>query len=108
MVLTVPDGEAGERLDRWLQQRLAEYSRARIQEWIRGGRVRVNGAASRPAYRLRGGERIEVEPAPPPPLRAAPEPIPIRVLYEDDDIALDVFAVPSPQAAMDLTVVIQT
>jgi len=30
------------------------------------------------------------------------------VLYEDDDIALDVFAVPSPQAAMDLTVVIQT
>lgn len=86
MVLTVPDGEAGERLDRWLQQRLAEYSRARIQEWIRGGRVRVNGAASRPAHRLRGGERIEVEPAPPPPLRAAPEPIPIRVLYEDDDV----------------------
>jgi 23S rRNA pseudouridine1911/1915/1917 synthase len=86
VVLTVPDGEAGERLDRWLQQRLAEYSRARIQEWIRGGRVRVNGAASRPAHRLRGGERIEVEPAPPPPLRAAPEPIPIRVLYEDDDV----------------------
>ncbi len=86
MVLTVPDGEAGERLDRWIQQRLAEYSRARIQEWIRSGRVRIKGEAVRPAYRLRGGERIEVEPAPPPPLRAEPEPIPIRVLYEDDDV----------------------
>lgn len=82
----VPSGEAGERLDRFLHQRLPEHSRSRIQEWIRAGRVRVNGETTRASHRLRAGDRIEVAPAAPPPLRAEPEPIPIQVLYEDEDV----------------------
>ncbi len=50
------------------------------------GRVQVNGAPARPSYRLKGGERIAVQPAPPPPLKATPEAIPIEVLYEDQDL----------------------
>lgn len=88
--LWVPPSEAGSRLDRFLQRQLPQYSRARLQQWIREHRVRLNGQPTRPAERLKGGERIQVEPAAPPPLKAVPEAIPLRVLYEDEDlIAVD-------------------
>jgi 23S rRNA pseudouridine1911/1915/1917 synthase len=82
--------DAGQRLDNWLNARLPEYSRSRIQDWIKRGRVTVNGAESRPSYTLRGGETIDVQPAEPAPLHAAAEAIPLTVLYEDTDlVAID-------------------
>jgi len=86
LILTVPESERGKRLDVLLQQQLPEYSRSRLQDWIRGGRVRVNGAAERASYRLRGGETVEVEPAGLPPLTAEPEELPLDILYEDADV----------------------
>ena len=86
-VLEPGSGDAGLRLDHFLASRLSEYSRARLQEWIADGRVRVNGEAARKSsLKLRGGERIEVEPAELKPLRAYAEEIPLDVLYEDDDV----------------------
>jgi 23S rRNA pseudouridine1911/1915/1917 synthase len=62
-------------------------SRSRVQDWVKCGRVRVNGAPQlKTSYTVRAGDRIDVEPAPPPPLRAAPEEIPLVVLYEDQDV----------------------
>jgi 23S rRNA pseudouridine1911/1915/1917 synthase len=75
--------DAGQRLDLYLHARLPEYSRARLQEWIKSGRVRINGAAQKRSYLLRGSERIQVEPAERPPLRAVPEDLPLEILYED-------------------------
>src|SRR5512135_637032 len=75
--------EAGKRLDHFLQEKLGEYSRSRIQSWIKEGRVRVNGSAAKASFLLRGGERIEVSPAALPPLKATPEDLPVEVLYED-------------------------
>ena len=43
----------------------------------------VNGAAAKSSLLLRGGEAIEVSPAGLPPLKAAPEDLPLEVLYED-------------------------
>ena len=83
---TADRAEAGRRLDHVLQVRLPQYSRSRIQQWIRDGHVLVNGAAARASYTVRGGETIQVEPAEPPPLRAEPEEIPLTILYEDDDV----------------------
>jgi 23S rRNA pseudouridine1911/1915/1917 synthase len=77
-------GEAGKRLDHYLQERLTEYSRSRIQSWIKEGRVQVNGSAAKASFLLRGGETIEVSPAGLPPLKATPEDLPVAVLYEDD------------------------
>src|SRR5580700_8666995 len=62
---------------------MGEFSRARIQAWIKDGLVRVNGAAAKPSTILRGGEQIEVSPADPPPLKAEAEDAPIEILYED-------------------------
>ncbi len=87
LVLEAGSGDAGVRLDHFLAARLTGYSRARLQEWIEAARVTVNGAAARKAsLKLRGGERIEVEPAEKKPLRAFAEEIPLDILYEDADI----------------------
>src|SRR5437868_2082461 len=78
--------DAGKRLDQLVHGRLPEFSRSRIQEWIKDGRVRVNGNSARASHQVRAGESIEVEPAEAPPLHATPEEIPLHVLYEDEDV----------------------
>ena len=75
--------DAGQRLDHFLQSRMPGYSRARIQSWIKEGRVTVNGAAAKASRLLRAGETVDVEPAELPPLNAAPEDLPVEILYED-------------------------
>jgi 23S rRNA pseudouridine1911/1915/1917 synthase len=78
--------DRGKRLDALLHERLPDYSRSRLQDWIRGKRVLVDGTAPRPSYTVRGNEQIEVNPAELVPLRAEPEDIELRVLYEDADV----------------------
>ncbi len=78
--------DRGKRLDQFLHERLPEYSRARLQQWIDAGRVRVNGASQKRSYALRGSERISVEPGELPPLRAMAEDLPLEVLYQDSDL----------------------
>jgi 23S rRNA pseudouridine1911/1915/1917 synthase len=78
--------DSGKRLDLYLHERLPEFSRARLQEWIKAGRVRVNNAMQKSSYLLRGWEVIEINPAEPPPLRAQPEDLPVEILYEDADV----------------------
>ncbi len=87
IAFVVEEAEAGQRLDHYLAARMPNFSRARIQAWIAEGRVRAGGAARKPSWKVRTGERIEVEPAEPPPLRAFPEDIPLEVLYEDESVA---------------------
>jgi len=87
---TAATHHAGKRLDQALHEQLPTFSRARLQDWIKQERVRVNGAAARPSRVLRAGDRIDVEPAELPPLAAAPEAIPLHVLWEDADfVAID-------------------
>ena len=52
-------GESGTRLDHFLQEKLKEYSRSRIQSWIKEGRVLVNDAPAKASLLLRGDERVE-------------------------------------------------
>lgn len=82
--------EAGKRLDHVLHQRFPQYSRARLQDWIKSGRIRVNGEPRRASHLVRSGEAVDIEPAGLAPLHASPEEIPLAVLYEDPDlVAID-------------------
>ena len=90
MRLSVVVTDAGKRLDQVVHEHLPQFSRSRIQDWIKQGRVRVNGSMERPSHAVRAGDAIDVEPAEAPPLNAAPEPIPLTILYEDADlVAID-------------------
>jgi 23S rRNA pseudouridine1911/1915/1917 synthase len=78
--------DRGKRLDQFLRERLPEYSRARLQDWIEQGRVLVNGTPEKRSFLLKGSEHIDVDPAELAPLRATPEDLPLDVLYEDADV----------------------
>lgn len=76
----------GIRLDRWLAQHAGGLSRSRIQALIAQGLVEVNGRPAEPSYRVRPGDRILVSIPPPQPLALVPRPLPLRILYEDQDM----------------------
>ena len=84
--LTVQLADAGKRLDHYLQEQLPQYSRSRLQSWIKDGHALVNGAAAKASMALRGGESVTVAPGALPPLNAAPEDLPLEILYEDDAV----------------------
>ena len=84
--LTVESSAAGERLDRWLAAHVPDVSRARLQELIDGGVVRVDGAPRKRAYRLQGGERVEVEVPARTQDELRPEAIALVIVHEDDDV----------------------
>jgi 23S rRNA pseudouridine1911/1915/1917 synthase len=86
MTFVVTASDAGKRVDLFLRDQMPLYSRARLQSWIRGGRVVADGVPLKSSYLLRGNEIIEVEPVALPPLRATPEALPLVILYEDDDV----------------------
>jgi len=77
---------SGQRLDRYLSERHPEISRARWQEWIAAGQVRVNGQpVYKPAYRLQSGDVVDytLPPDRPPDYDLTPEAIPVPIVYED-------------------------
>ena len=87
--LSVPAEHAGERLDRFLVSQLPEISRARLQQLIADGKVRVNGAAAKPSLCLREADQVELlGPPSAPPLKAFAEEIPLDVVYEDEALAV--------------------
>jgi 23S rRNA pseudouridine1911/1915/1917 synthase len=86
VLLAAGPNDTGKRLDHYLQEQLPRYSRSRLQDWIKESRVTVNGAPAKPSLLLRGGEKIEVSPADLPPLSAAPEDLPLEILYEDPSV----------------------
>jgi 23S rRNA pseudouridine1911/1915/1917 synthase len=77
--------EAGERLDRYLGQRL-ELSRTQIQKLIADGFVTVNGQTAKAGLRLNAGDRLGVVLPPTPPSPLTPEAMPLNIIYEDDDL----------------------
>jgi len=58
--LTVSPDDSGQRLDHYLALKLADVSRARVQQLIEKGEVLVDDAAVKVSLRLRGGEQITV------------------------------------------------
>ncbi len=86
MIVTAGERDAGKRLDAFLHERLPEFSRSRLQSWIKQERVLVEGAPARPSHVLRGTESIAVNPADLTPLKAEAEDLPLEILYEDRDV----------------------
>jgi 23S rRNA pseudouridine1911/1915/1917 synthase len=73
------------RLDKHLQQRIKGVSRNQIQKLIDLGGVTVNDKPVKPSTTLRKGDVIDVFLPPAPPRNLQPEPIPLDILFEDDD-----------------------
>jgi len=85
--LRVGEAEAGRRLDAWLAGAIADLGRNRAKSLILSGRVAIGGRTIvEPKRPVKPAERITVELPPPEPAAPAAEPIPLAVVYEDDDL----------------------
>jgi 23S rRNA pseudouridine1911/1915/1917 synthase len=85
--VVVADNEAGERLDRLLAARIADLSRSRLKAMIQAGEVAIGDRTIRdPGHRVNAGDDIALTVPPPEPAKPEPEAIPLKVVYEDDEI----------------------
>lgn len=82
----ITPAEAGQRLDVVLGGAWPDLSRSRIQKLIEGGSVRVEGRLARARERAPAGSRVRVAVPDPDPGSLVAEPIPLRVLYEDEHL----------------------
>jgi 23S rRNA pseudouridine1911/1915/1917 synthase len=76
------------RLDRFLAVELPGYSRARLQQLIRAGFVKLNGTSTRPRELIHEGDEIELREPPPEKIDNEPEAIPLEILFEDGDLVV--------------------
>ncbi len=82
----IPAELAGERLDQAAAQLFPDYSRSRLQSWIKAGELRVDGAQCKPRDKVSAGAQITVATT----LEAAvgwvAQPIELDIVYEDAHI----------------------
>jgi 23S rRNA pseudouridine1911/1915/1917 synthase len=84
--LHVPEGAAGERLDRFLAGLPEIGSRTVAERLLSSGAVLVDGRPRAKSHRLGGGERLEFEPPPAPASTLTPEAMDLAVPYEDEHL----------------------
>jgi len=85
--LTIPADCAGLRLDQALARLFPSHSRSRLQNWLKAGRVSLDGGHHDAKFKVWGGESLEVDAAPPAEeIAEMPEDIPLTVVYEDEDL----------------------
>ncbi|MDR2153673.1 MAG: RluA family pseudouridine synthase [Burkholderiaceae bacterium] len=86
--LTVGAELHGQRLDRALAALAPEFSRNYLRQLIEDGAVRVDSAAAtKPAQKVRAGQRLAIELRPTPMARAfVPQAIALQVVYEDEHL----------------------
>jgi 23S rRNA pseudouridine1911/1915/1917 synthase len=78
--------EQPKRLDIFLSDQIHGITRSHIQKIIRAGGVRINRLLAKPGVKLKDGDLLEVDIPPAKRMEAVAEDIPIRVLYEDNDV----------------------
>jgi len=82
----VPDDLGGRRLDQAAADMFSEFSRSRLKQWILGGQLTVDGQQRRPRDPVLPGERVRLIAQPEPQVELAPEPIPLNIVWEDDEL----------------------
>ncbi len=74
------------RLDTYLRSQFPAVSRGTIQRLIELGHITVNQRPVKPTHHPAAGDQISVHWPEPKPSHAFPEPIPLSILFEDDDL----------------------
>ena len=79
---------AGMRLDQVLAELFPDYSRSKLQIWVKTGRVLVNGLSLKVKDKLDGGEVIALDAEPEVVVISEAEEIPLDIVYEDESILI--------------------
>ena len=83
---TVPEESAGDRVDQTLAKLFPDYSRSRLQTWLKDGQILVDGETKRAKDKILGGECIELNVVLASENSWEPENIPLNIIYEDEQL----------------------
>jgi 23S rRNA pseudouridine1911/1915/1917 synthase len=84
----IPEEMAGMRLDQCLAEIFSDYSRSKLQTWVKAGRVTVDGKSLKVRDKVDGGEQIELDAEAEDVLEYEAEDIPLDIVYEDDSLLI--------------------
>jgi 23S rRNA pseudouridine1911/1915/1917 synthase len=83
----IDKGQEPMRIDKWVQQRIENASRNKIQQGIEAGFLTVNGHAVKSNYKVKPGDEIVLlSLTSPEQTEVKPEPVPLNIIYEDDAV----------------------
>ncbi len=83
-----PDEWAGERIDQALAKLFPDYSRSRLQSWLKEGQILVNDKVKRPKDKVLGGERVQLQVVLTSENSWEAENIPLNIVYEDEQLLI--------------------
>ena len=84
----VPYEMAGMRLDQVLAELFSDYSRSKLQAWIKAGRVQVNGLQLKAKDKVDGGETVTLDAEAEVVITSEAEAIPLDIVYEDESLLI--------------------
>jgi 23S rRNA pseudouridine1911/1915/1917 synthase len=85
---TIDQALSGLRLDQALARLFSDYSRSRLQSWIRAGRVLVDGEVRKPRDKVWAGEQVHLRALPEADQSCEPEDIALDIVYEDEHLLM--------------------
>ncbi len=88
ITLTVDENNEGKRLDTFLAEECADFSRSKIQTLIKSGAVKINAAEKKPSYTLRENDVITLTLPEVEEIKIEPENIPLEIVWDDENMAV--------------------
>lgn len=82
----VPDHLAGQRLDQAAAELFPDFSRSRLQSWIKSGALTVDGSNRKPREKIVGGETLAINAEMEPEQSWEPQAIDLNIVYEDEQV----------------------
>lgn len=79
-------GHAGQRLDQVAAELFADFSRSRLQSWIKSGALTVNGRVGKPRDKVIGSEELVLDAELEPEVDDAPQALDLDVVFEDEHL----------------------
>jgi len=86
MIIFVDENDENKRLDSYLSEITPNFSRSKIQNFIKNGNIKVNDTIKKSSYFLRTDDKIEFEIPEPIELTIQPQNIPLDIVYEDENM----------------------
>ncbi len=83
---TIPEALLGKRLDQALADLFPDYSRSRLQKWLKEGQITLNGEHARAREKVYGGEEIIIQAQLEEEGDWEAEAIPLDIVFEDEHI----------------------
>lgn len=86
MIIYADENDESQRLDSFLSEILPQYSRSKIQKFIKDGYIFVNDSVKKPSCQLKENDKISIAIPEAKEIKIEPQNIPLEIVYEDENM----------------------